>query len=144
MHTRHGPNVVTGAVLAGIAGLHVGWGLGFTWPLRDTASLSDTVVGSDAVPPPAACFAVAGALGAAAALVSGWPRRHPVARALGRAGVAAVLTTRGVVGVLRLTEVVSPGSVSPRFQRWDRRLYSPLCLLLAAGAARSVATSRQS
>jgi hypothetical protein len=44
------------------------------------------------------------------------------------------LPTTGVRPV-GLTHLISPGSSSPRFHGFDRRLYSPLCLTLAALAA---------
>lgn len=132
---------VSATTLAALAGLHVAWGLGSPWPLSDRAALSDAVVGGPDVPGPAACFAVAGALGAAALLASGRPRSRPALSRLGAAGVAGVLGVRGVVGVLGRTDVVSPGSSSPRFRRLDRFAYAPLCLALAASTA--VAAARR-
>jgi hypothetical protein len=126
---------MTAGALTGLAGLHVAWGLGSSWPLADRESLSDAVVGRSGMPGPAACFAVAGALGAAALLVSGRPRRPATASRAGAAGVAGVLGVRGVVGLAGRTDVVSPGSASERFRELDRVAYSPLCLALAAGSA---------
>jgi uncharacterized protein DUF3995 len=119
------------AALAGLGVLHAAWGLGAAWPLRDRAALADAVVGRADVPPPAACWAVAGALGAAAALVAGRPRRLPRLRRVGAAGVSVTLAGRGLLGLAGKTDAVSPGSSSPRFRELDRRLYSPLCLALA-------------
>ena len=120
--------------LLAIAGLHVVWATGSPWPMGDRRLLTDTVVGSDDDEPPsaAACLAVAGLLGAAGALVAGRPRRAPAVSRLGSAGVVAVLTTRGGLGLAGRTDLLSPGSVSERFRRLDRRVYSPLCLSLAA------------
>lgn len=126
------------AALLGLAGLHAAWGLGSTWPLSDRAAFADAVIGTEEVPPPAACFAVAGALGLAAAFVGGQPRRVPSLRRLGAGGVVGVLTARGVVGLFGLTDLVSPGSNSPRFRRLDRRYYGPLCLSLAALSAPAI------
>jgi Protein of unknown function (DUF3995) len=84
------------------------------------------------VPPPVACWAVAAALGTAATLVAGRPQRLPRARRTATAGVALVLSTRGLLGLAGRTDVVSPGSSSPRFRQLDRRVYAPLCLALAA------------
>jgi len=94
------------------------------------------------VPAARACFAVAALLATGAALVAGRPRGRPVLRRTGAGGVAAVLATRGAVGIAGRTDLVSPGSTSPRFRALDRRWYSPLCLLVAAGAASSA--TRQS
>ena len=129
--------LVTGGTLGGIGVLHIAWGRGSTWPFRDQAALAENVVGAETVPPPSACFAVAGALGAAAALVV-LPSRGRIRHKLARAGVVTVLATRGVLGLVGRTDLVSSGSVSPTFRRRDRTLYAPLCLALAAGAAATV------
>jgi hypothetical protein len=126
----------SGALLA-VAGLHAAWGTGRAWPFPDRAALADAVVGTAEVPGPAACFAVSGALAAAAALVAGWPPGHPGVRRAGVGGAAAVLAARGALGLTGRTALVSPGSVSARFTRLDRRVYSPACLALAGLAALS-------
>jgi hypothetical protein len=81
--------------------------------------------------------AVAALLATAAAFVAGRPRSRPALRRLGAAGVAGVLGVRAACGLAGRTDLVSPGSVSPRFRRLDRRCFSPLCLALAAAAASS-------
>ena len=43
-----------------------------------------------------------------------------------------MLADRGALGLAGRTDVLSPGSVSDNFRRLDRRVYSPLCLTLAA------------
>jgi hypothetical protein len=126
--------------LAGLGVLHAAWGLGASWPLRDRAALADAVIGRADVPPPAACWAVAAALGTAATVVAGRPRRLPRLRRVATAGVTVTLAGRGLLGLAGKTDVVSPGSSSPRFRELDRRIYSPLCLalaLLALPAARA-------
>lgn len=120
------------AGLGALAALHAAWGLGASWPLGDREALADAVVGRREVPPAAACWAVAGALGAAAALVDGRPRALPRLRRAGAAGVVLILAGRGLLGLAGRTDVVSPGSSSARFRELDRRRYSPLCLALAA------------
>jgi hypothetical protein len=124
---------LTAGALLTLAGLHVAWGLGSALPFRDRADLADAVIGGREVPGSAACFAVAGALGAGAALVSGVGVAGALRRT-GLLGLAAVLGLRGALGVLGRTDVVSPGSTSARFRRLDRRVYAPLCLGLAGGA----------
>ena len=129
--------------LAGIAALHAAWGRGSSFPFSEREQLTETVVGGDVTPSPAACFAVAGALGTAAALVA---RAGSGGRTLSRAGalgVAAVLVGRATVGFAGRTDLVSPGSVGERFRRLDRRVLSPLCLALGSGAA-TAALSRRS
>ncbi|GGV75009.1 hypothetical protein GCM10015535_04740 [Streptomyces gelaticus] len=124
-----------------LSGLHVAWGLGSTWPLPDRETYSDVVVGRPNPPGPAACFAVAGALGTAALLVAGRPRRRPALSRVGAAGVAGVLSLRGAAGLAGRTDLLAPGSVSPRFRRLDRLAYSPLCLALATSTV--IATARR-
>ncbi|MGH3411365.1 MAG: DUF3995 domain-containing protein, partial [Streptosporangiaceae bacterium] len=63
--------------------------------------------------------------------------RHAAVRRAGVSAVAAVLAVRGGLGLAGQTRLVSPVSVSARFRRLDRRVYSPLCLTLAGLAALS-------
>ncbi|MCE9623532.1 MAG: DUF3995 domain-containing protein [Actinomycetia bacterium] len=118
-----------------IAVLHVAWGRGSSVPFRSRSELADAVVGSDSVPPPPACYAVAAALAGAAALLLDVPIAPRPVRRLGRRVAAGVLLVRGVAGASGRTDLLVPGSVSPRFRRLDRRFFAPLCLALAAGAA---------
>ena len=121
------------ALLLAIAGLHAYWGLGGLWPAKSPAELARAVVGDGRtrMPPAWSCFTVAALL----ALVALWPwllLRHPVSQLVIAVGVvfAAVFLIRGLAGY------------SPRWRRrhWaepfatrDRRLYSPLCMVLATG-----------
>lgn len=125
------------AGLLAAAVLHAAWGLGSAWPFPDRAALADAVIGAAEVPGPGACLAVSGALGAAAALTAGWPARYPGLRRAGISAVAAVLAARGGMGLAGRTRLVSPASVSARFTRLDRLVYSPLCLTLAGLTALS-------
>ncbi len=136
-------SISTGGALASLAVLHVLWGQGSSFPYRTRDELADAVVGGRVVPPPAACFAVAGALAIGAALVADVA---PVPRGARRAallGMAGILGTRSVLGFAGRTAVVSPGSTSETFVRLDRRYFAPLCLALALGslAARGPAPS---
>jgi hypothetical protein len=124
---------LTSAALAGIAAVHVAWGLGSSFPFATRAALADAVVGS-AVPSGPACYAVAAALAAASALVADVPVGPAHVRRLGRGVVGGVLAVRGFVGLAGRTSALSAGSTSPRFRRLDRCLYSPLCVALAVGA----------
>ncbi|MEO6125820.1 MAG: DUF3995 domain-containing protein [Ilumatobacteraceae bacterium] len=127
----------TAITLTTIAALHAVWGAGASFPFPDSAALADTVTGSGALPAPRECFAVAGLMLFAAGVVSEVLPIGPMARRIGSGGVAAVLGTRGVAGVLGRTGSLVPWTPSERFNRLDRRLYGPLCLLLAGGAAMS-------
>lgn len=122
------------SALLAIGGLHVLWATGSSWPLPDHGDMADAVAGrsSDDAPGPVACLAVAGLLTTAAAFVSGRPRRAPRLSRLGAGGVAAVLTTRGAFGLAGRTHELVGWKTSERFRRLDRRVYSPLCLTLAA------------
>lgn len=126
---------VASATLASIAGLHIAWGAGSSFPLRSRDELAAVVVGGPEVPPPAACYSVAAALVVASGLTADLPVGPRRLRASGRAGVATVLAVRGALGMLGRTDVVSPGSSSPRFRRLDRRIYAPICLLISAATA---------
>jgi Protein of unknown function (DUF3995) len=124
--------------LIGIGALHAMWGLGYTFPFADREALNDSAIGRDATPSPAACYAVAGLLTSAGALVAGLPSRQSRLRRVGVGTVAAVLGTRAALGFAGKTDLVSPGSVSAKFKEMDKRYYAPLCLALALGAARSL------
>jgi hypothetical protein len=86
------------------------------------------------MPGPLACAAVTVALAGAAAVTvhasAGQPGRlNDTSRTL--ASIAAgALFVRGLGGVL--VEAASIGHPAPEFRRWNRRLYNPLCLTLAA------------
>ena len=116
-----GRTSIASSALLAIGGLHVAWGFGASWPRidRDPAGL-------------AACFAIAGPLGAAAGLVAGRPRRAPRLSRLGARVVSGVLATRGAFGMAGHTDLLAPGASSDRFRSLDRRVYSPICLTLAA------------
>lgn len=95
------------------------------------------------MPSAAACLAVTALLTVGAGVVAGLPKGAPRLGELGAAGVVAVLAARGAVGAVGLTpglmRRLSPEQrVSEEFARWDRRLYSPLCLLLAGLCAAGI------
>lgn len=131
MHSTTSSSLAAGGLLA-IAGMHAGWAAGASWPFPDRTSLAASGAGMEQPPSPAACLAVAGLLCAAAAFVGGRPRRAPVVARAGSSGVVAVLAARGALGLAGRTSLVSPYSLDAEFKRRDRRLYSPLCLALAA------------
>jgi hypothetical protein len=130
--------IATPATLAGIGALHAAWGRGSTFPFASRERLNDIVIGRRATPSPVACYAVAGSLAAASALVVGLPTPRNGVRRTGVVTVAAALGTRAALGFSGRTEMVSPGSVSASFRRMDKRVYSPLCLALAIGAVSSL------
>ncbi len=127
-------NLGIGGLLA-LAAVHANGARGSSWPLPDRRRLAWTVVGSEEIPSATTCLAVTGLLTVGAGLVAGLPRRAPRLGRMGAAGVVAALAARGVLGAVGLM----PGQrVSETFARWDRRLYSPLCLLLAGLCAAGI------
>jgi Protein of unknown function (DUF3995) len=131
-------HVTTASTLLGIGALHALWGRGSTFPFATRGELNDTVIGRDATPSAGACYAVAGLLTTASALVAGLPTPRSRLRRLGVGTVSVTLAARAALGFSGRTELVSPGSVSPRFLRMDKRYLSPLCAALAVGAAASL------
>jgi len=129
---------LTSIVLFAIAGLHVLWGVGSSFPFRSRRELADSVVGRDEVPSAMACMAVASLLAVTAILVAGISPLPTRMRTVALRVVATVLATRGIIGALGRTSIISPGSESPAFVRLDKGLFSPLCLWLAAGVRRSI------
>jgi hypothetical protein len=129
---------LTAVALFSLAGLHVMWGLGSSFPFRNREELADSVIGTSDVPPLAACMGVAAALTLAAILVTGVAPLPKSVRRIALRIAATVLATRGLAGAFGRTSTLSPGSDSPTFQRLDRRIYAPLCLWLAAGVRRSI------
>jgi hypothetical protein len=126
-------------LLAAIAAIHVAWGLGVRWPRSDEKALVALVVGydRDRMPSSVRCFLAAGAIFAAAtvmALLSG-VLNAPIAPwfvALLGIGMTAVFAGRGIAGYLPAWRKRFPRQP---FAQLDRRIYSPLCLIIAATCA---------
>ena len=134
--------VAAAATLTALAGLHVAWGMGSAFPVSVRTDLADVVAGSDVVPGPAACFAVAGALLCAAGVVAGAARTGaPVLRA-GAGVVTAAFAARAVMGITGATAFLAPGgTTTERFRRLDRRVYSPLCAAIALASLPAAASA---
>ena len=126
------------ATVSIIAVLHASWGLGNHWPADSREQLAKAAVGTPGItrmPSPAQCFAVAAILTgvaswplfAAGLLVEAWPRWLTL---LAGAGIAAVFLGRGIAGY---TSVWRSRFPEEPFATYDRRYYSPLCLVLGAG-----------
>jgi len=118
--------------LAGGAAIHGVWAAGSTWPAASSGELADLVVGRRPMPGRAPCAMVAVALaGAAAATALTSTGDRAASARWSRAAatvVSSVLLARGVGGAV--AESCHIGQVTPEFRRWNRRLYSPLCLML--------------
>ena len=89
------------------------------------------------MPSAGACLAVAALLSLGGSLVAGWPGGKSRLQRVGAAGVAATLAVRGLISVFGLMPLTSE-----TFLWWDRRLYSPLCLLLAVLSAAGAVSRR--
>jgi hypothetical protein len=117
--------------LGSIGGLHLLWALGSPWPAADRAALADAIGGFAEVPRPAACIAVAALLALSASATAGFPRSCPPIVRCVRAATWIVLALRGIVGI---TGNMPQARRSATFAALDRRVYSPICLAIAAGA----------
>jgi len=127
-------------LLAGIAGLHAYWGRGGLWPAASEDELVATVIGNASarrMPSPGLCLAVALAIAVAAIwplLLAQGPSAGTPRLLIFLAGFAitAVFLLRGIAGFLPAWRRLHPREP---FASNDRRYYSPLCLLIAAGYA---------
>lgn len=135
---RRGVAWAVAAALGGLSALHLAWAFGSTWPGRDGPELTQTVVGVPGMtdPPPAvASAAVAGLLATAAGVVLARVSRRRRWRMLGHAGTAGVATVLAARAAGGVRSACWPQHVTARFRRLDLAVYSPLCALLAGGAA---------
>lgn len=95
-----------------------------------------------ASPTLAECYAVAAALTVAASLVAGRPQMPAAVRRGGLGGLVMVLGVRGLL-LTGQTRLVVPMATGSTFTKLDRRLYGPLCLVLAGFSSRSLLRRRQ-
>lgn len=137
----------TAGVLAVVAGLHVIWAAS-PWPFATRAEFARTIVGVqvEQSPGPVLSLLVAGTLfaGTAGVLIGAGLLRIAVPDRFVRVGLwalAGVLGLRGVVGLLTSATDLAPAPWV--YQRLDLMIYSPLCLLLAAGVAYTIRRSHR-
>ena len=121
--------------LLAISFAHMIWAAGKTWPIRDERLLAQTVVGTPNVthmPPRLMSLAVAVATLAAGVIALSLADHTSGGVALNLAGLAlgAVFLVRGSVGYTGWWAEKTP---EPNFRLNDRRVYTPLCLLLGLG-----------
>jgi hypothetical protein len=124
-------------VLTAIAAIHVAWGAGMRWPGSTEAELVTRVIGHrrDTMPSPSQCHLAALAIfipGAIALMLAGLLQTPLPPWLVLLAGVAAALVFagRGIAGYVPAWRALHPREP---FASLDRRYYSPLCLMLAAG-----------
>ncbi|MCV9938627.1 DUF3995 domain-containing protein [Boseaceae bacterium BT-24-1] len=127
-------------LLAAIAALHAYWGRGGLWPAASEDELIATVIGNAQarrMPSPGLCLLVALAIAVTAIWpllligTSGTAALRPLLQ-LGGFAIMAVFLLRGIAGFLPAWRRLHPREP---FASYDRRYYSPLCLLIAAGYA---------
>jgi hypothetical protein len=114
---------------------HLIWAMGITWPIRSQKLLAQTVVGTAGIehmPSRLASFSVGVFILAAGIVclaladdVSGG-----VLLTVAGFGFGLLFLARGIVGFTRWWAAQTP---EPSFRFNDRRVYSPLCILLGAG-----------
>jgi Protein of unknown function (DUF3995) len=130
------PYLLAAALLA-LALLHAYWARGGVWPAADEAELAQWAIGEihrTRMPPPRAIALVAASLFLAAvdAVALGLPLDGLVDRLVVWSGVGltGVFALRGIAGYTPFWRAAHPG---PAFTWMDKRVYSPLCILLAEG-----------
>jgi len=132
--------IVLALVLAAIASLHVYWGRGGLWPAANEDELIATVIGNAQarrMPSPGLCLLVALAIAVTASwplllvFIPGTSAFRPLLPLIGLV-IMAVFLLRGLAGYLPAWRRLHPREP---FASYDRRYYSPLCLLIAAGYA---------
>lgn len=129
---RHGGPVAAGALVAAIALGHLAWTFGAAWPARDAEQLAQFVLpGGTRLPHRAVTGLVAVGLAAVSAslFAFGFTGR---ARALALAA-AVVFALRGLAGYVVFARSPRPFSI------YDRVVYSPGCLFIAALVATGLA-----
>jgi hypothetical protein len=121
-------------VLAAVSLVHFYWAFGGLWPGHDAKSLADAVIGDPRLAklPPAHVTLIVAVL---IAIAAAWPlvAPHMPLLALAKFGsflLAGVFLLRGVAGYAPFFR--RRHSLQP-FAKFNRLLYSPLCLLLGAG-----------
>ena len=126
---------VVGIVLIAIAIAHLLWSVGIMWPIRDRKLLAQTVVGTPGIermPPFYMSFGVF--LFSAVACVIAFAVADPTSGGPVLSMLAAlaglVFLARGAVGYTAWWIARTP---TEPFRRFDRKTYSPLCLILGAG-----------
>jgi hypothetical protein len=125
-------------VLAAVASLHAYWALGGLWPGKDEADLVRHVIGEPRrtrMPPVWITWSVV----AASLVAAVWPLvaaglvPMPLPDGLVRGGAALIGVVFLLRGIAGYTPAWRRGHAAEPFARRDRRLFSPLCLALAAG-----------
>jgi hypothetical protein len=126
--------------LATLGLLHAVWATGSAWPARDRHRLANLVAGTETMPGPAWCTAVACGLATSGALVAGAGGEHSLAR-VARAVVCGAFLVRGGAGLTGTTHHLVSWTPAAEFVRRDRKWYGPLCLGIGAAIAPTLTAS---
>ena len=122
--------LVLSVVLVVIAALHLLWGIGYWFPIKDEAALARAVVGAAGVermPGAVPCALVVVAL-LFAIMCLWWP--PSLLRSLAVGAIGPVFLVRGAVAYTAFWRRLTP--MEP-FATLDRRYYGPLCLAIGLG-----------
>jgi hypothetical protein len=125
---------ITFTALLMIAGLHIAWGLGVLWPLKEERALVQAIAGFSGVEkmPPAAASLLVAALVLVAAMIAldlgkiGDLFPHSITIA-GGVAVSAVFLGRAILGCTPFWSTLTP---EQPFRRLDTVFYTPLCFAL--------------
>ena len=128
------------AVLLPIAVLHIAWGFGVTWPCASEADLARMVVGRRGItrmPSLISCLIASAGI----ALFAVWPMlmSHRIDAPLSDGLIQTIAMMAFAIflgrGLVTYTGLASTQFSEEPFATLDRRLYAPLCLVVAAGYA---------
>lgn len=112
---------------------HLLWAFGSPWPIRDPDLLAKTVIGNPNIPRvprfPSFVVAVLVLIAAIIGTALGDEQSGGLLLTIAGAGLALVFGIRGVLGYTPAWRTRFP--LEP-FATLDRRIYSPLCLIVAA------------
>lgn len=117
-------------VLIAVAAVHVLWGAGYWFPIREEAALARAVVGARGIthmPGALPCATVAVALLFLAGALW-WPTGSQRQSVLWLAAV--VFLVRGIVAYTPFWRRIAPEQPFARLDRW---YYAPLCLVIGVG-----------
>lgn len=124
--------LIISVLLGLIAAIHISWGIGFWFPIRDEAELVRTVVGvkgAERMPGPIPCGLVAAGL--IVVIMTIWGGAGTL-RSVILLGAALVFLARGFASFTKRWRRLAP---QEPFATLDRTRYGPLCIGLGVGLA---------
>lgn len=125
-------SIIPTVLLGGLSGLHIAWARGNTVPFDSAKELAVNVTGQKTPPEPGPTAVVAGALGAGALLSAGVGQRSWFGR-LARRVLMLAFAGRAVMGYRGSTLEVLGWKANKNFTENDRRVFGPLCAVIAVG-----------